>query len=179
MPVRIDPPEDLERIRERVSASVAGTFGTELTLSTPYRVEAVDLESLAGGELNLSWEARWQCLVGPGEPTAAVDVVRQAGDYVVVSINYGDLAPRFNEAAALADSLLGAGDYELSEIEIPGLHLAVARLIDTVDGSESLIPVLPLSDDGEPIEVMRIYTPEELTAALQPAARRALEAHWE
>lgn len=179
MPVHIEPPEDLDLIRERVWASVAGTFGEELTLSTPYRVEAVDLESLAGGALNLSWGARWQCLVGAGEPTAAVDVVREADEYFVVSINYGDLAPRFNEAAALADSVLGVRDYALSEIEIPGLHVAVARLVDILDGSERFIPVLPLSDGAEPIDVMRVYSPEELTDALQPAAQRALEARWE
>jgi hypothetical protein len=55
----------------------------------------------------------------------------------------------------------------------------VARLVDTLDGSERLIPVLPLPDDVPPIDVLRIYSPEELTRALQPAAQRALAARWE
>jgi hypothetical protein len=57
MPIRIEPPADLDLIRERVWASVGRRFGDELTLSTPYRVESVDLESIARGELNLSWGA--------------------------------------------------------------------------------------------------------------------------
>jgi hypothetical protein len=62
MPIHIEPPEDLDLIRERVWASVARQFRGELTLGTPYRVEAVDLQSLARGQLNLSWEARGSAL---------------------------------------------------------------------------------------------------------------------
>lgn len=179
MPVHIEPPKDAALIRERVAASVGQTFGVDPTLSLPFPIREADLKSLANGRLELIWSSRWRCLAGVEEPTAAVDVIHEAGHYSVVSINRGELASRFNQALMLADKELSERDYELSEVEIPGLHLALARLVDSLDGHELLIPVLPLQGASTPIVLMEAYSPEELIAALQPEAQRALEARWE
>jgi len=175
MPLHIDPPQDPDALQQQILRSLQGTFGDTITLSAPYRLVTADLRALARGELLLSSDDRWQCLVGAGEPMAAVDVVREGAGYEVVSVNHGRLATRFNDAVRLAEDSLGESDHALSGVEIPRLHLAAARLVPMVAGTELYIPVLPLVTNTSTIEPLRIYSVDELVDVLQAEARRALD----
>ncbi len=70
-----------------------------------------------------------------------LDVTRNPEGYVVVSVNYGELAPRLNEVVARAEELLPYGDYKLRSLEIPGLNFVAVHLAD--ETSDLFFPVLP------------------------------------
>jgi hypothetical protein len=174
MPVHIEEIEESNAIREKVLASVGDAYGEMLTLSAPLQVGTVALDSLVRGEMSYTEGPRWQCLVGAEEPSAAVDVIRQGDEYLVVSINRGELAPRLNEAIVTAEKRLDDDEYMLSEVEIPGLHLAAARLVSVASKAELLIPVLGVPGNHD-LEPMDIYRPEDLAAILQRDAAQVLD----
>ncbi len=175
MPIRIEIFEGSDRIRDRVAESVGGSFEGQLTLSAPYRVDTIELEALANGHLKCDRGDRWQCLVSGGpEPAAAVDVV---GDddwgYSVVSINRGTLAAHLNDGVTQAEGRLEDSDYSLSQVEVPALHIAAARFLDTESAEELFMPVLPMAPAVE-LERMGIYRAEAFVEALQAEAQRVL-----
>lgn len=173
MPIRIEPPEDLAQLEERVLEAVGATFGSLVTMSTPYRVETVELEWIARQRTRISSPGRWQCLVGNDEPAAAIDIRRERSDYVVISVNHGELATRFNDAVTAADEISGSKVYELRALEVPGLHFAAVHLL--ADEETSLfIPALEVPGAEPALEVLRAYSSGELFESLRPAAERAL-----
>lgn len=158
---------------ELVLATVGEEFGEEPMLSAPFAVETVQLRPLAKGELAYAPTNRWQCLIGAEHPTAAVDLGVEGDEYFVTSINRGELAMRFNRAVSVAEKELRDSEFLLSQIEIPGLHMAAARLVDTTTRNELFIPVLPLPGNEE-LQPMRVYDPERLTTVLQADAEMGM-----
>jgi hypothetical protein len=173
MPLRVEPPDDAQDLQESVISAVGAQFGSTPTVSAPYPVETANLAAVAAGDIlgGLLDTPRWQCLVGGEEPRAAVDVTRDSEGYVVVSVNYGELAPRLNEVVARAEELLPHGDYELRSLEVPGLNFVAVHLAG--ETSDLFFPVLPSGAGSDDIPA-RLYTTTELAASLRDAAVQVL-----
>ncbi|MGY4771134.1 hypothetical protein ACXC9Q_29860 [Kribbella sp. CWNU-51] len=154
--------------------AIGSMFDNEPLISAPYRVEVVDLESVAAGSLvgqNRGQLPRWQCLVGPGEPAATIDLIEVPNDFKVVSINRGTLATQFAEAVDFADAIAGTNEYELRAFEIPALHFAAAHLIG--NDLEHFIPIgWPAADIG--LFPFEVYFPAFIAEQLSLFARRVL-----
>lgn len=173
MALRIEELQDADLFRERVAAAVGTRFGELPTLSAPLPVETADPAAIGAGQIrptSAERPPRWQCLIGREEPEAVVEVVRDADDYVVVSINTGDLAPSLNDAVLSAESLGDIEDFELRELEIPGLHFAAIHLIGRT--KVLFIPVVSTEHRMAGIEPLTPMTGAELGAALRPHAYR-------
>jgi hypothetical protein len=173
MSLRVESPDDAQDLQDSVISAVGTQFGHTPTVSAPYPVETANLETVAAGDIlgGLVDITRWQCLIGTEEPSAAVDVIRDQDHYVVVSINYGELAPRLNEVIRTAEQLLPQGDYELRSLEVPGLNFVAVHLVG--EGSDLFFPILPSGAGPNNIPV-RSYTAAELAASLQEAAEQVL-----
>lgn len=175
MTIRLSNPHSPEALRDRIVQAVGTSFGDPLMLSAPYLVDIVELESVAAGQLHDPYPRapRWQCLVGRTEPEAAVDLIEDEKDYVVVSINAGDLAPRISETVARAQNLAEDDDYELRGFEIPALHFAAVRLSGT--RTEFFLPVPEPQTVELDLEPLRPYTAADLAERLALPARRVLD----
>ena len=171
MAIRITAIEDSNRFRDRVMAVVGGRFGPQPLLSDPFPVETAELAALREGRLQPASPEpapRWQCLIGQNEPEAIIEVVRGTHDYDVVSVNWGELAPLLNEAVLAAERLVGDEDFELRELEVPGLHFSAIHLFGL---ERSLfLPIISPEYPMPGVEPLIPYDMTELGAALQPHA---------
>lgn len=176
MTIRIEELQDAALLHKRVAAAVGTRFGELPSISAPLPVETADLAAVGAGEIRPSsarQPPRWQCLIGRDEPEAVVEVVREADDYVVVSVTTGDLAPSLNDAVLTAENLSDTDDFELRELEIPGLHFAAIHLVGRTRAL--FIPVVSNEHPMPGIEPLTPMTEAQLGAALRPYAYRVAD----
>lgn len=163
MPLHFPEPHDLERLLTRAAAALGVDLGPAIELAQPIEAETWAYDA-PGHQAYPSMTSgrRWQCLAGVDGPEVVVDLVEEADDYTVVSVNHGTLAVELNAAITFCDEQLpDSGDYIVRSLQVPSLHFSSLHLTGPAD---LLVPLDP--------PPLAIITVTELPSLLAPLAER-------
>ena len=162
-------PLQLDLLLHRAAAALGEDLGPDMQIAQPVEAETWQYDAVTNEARRTGAPGRrWQCLAGVEGPAVVVDIVEEAGDYTVVSVNRGTLAGDLNDAVAFAEAQLGddAGGYLVRSMQVPALHFASLHLSGP---SELLIPMSPPPAGGTDLTIAPI---SDLPRLLAPLAQR-------
>jgi hypothetical protein len=158
-----------------VAAVLKSVRSEELSIAGPHQSYVVALQDIAEGRiLSAARPIAWRYLIVQGNDAVA-EVELNADEKVAKELDFLGLheSPFANatlEALRLAEELPQAKkqDYELRYLKIPAVYLAAIWLHNESD--DILIPLFPTPKG---LKAEQLYSENQLSKALQPAARLA------